>query len=81
MSASKSLEHPEEFFYAFAQLWCSVSSSKAACDKIRHDVHAIPRVRVDSTCKHMPYFRGIFSCPSDHLQVRRMVGEEYCEIF
>lgn len=73
-----------EFFYAFAQLWCSVSSTQVECSKIQHDVHAIPRVRVDATLKHMSAFRDVFKCPLGHPDTKRMVPQSYeeiCQVF
>lgn len=70
-----------EFFYAFAQLWCSVLTPQAECAKIQHDVHAIPRVRVDATLKHMRAFRETFRCPVNHPETTRMVTEKTCTVF
>lgn len=69
-----------EFFYAFAQLWCSVATPQVECDKAKHDVHALPRIRVDATLKHMQAFRETFSCPSNHPETRNVVGG-VCSLF
>lgn len=69
----KTTENEHEFFYAFAQMWCSVSTPATTCHKIQHDVHALPQIRVDTTLKHMTEFREIFACP---LRTRKV-----CEVF
>jgi putative endopeptidase len=51
------------FFYSFAQLWCSISDPEVECNRVLNDVHAVPRVRVDSTLRMLPYFTQAFGCP------------------
>jgi len=50
------------FFYAYAQMWCAVYSPESECDRLEHDVHAVPRMRVDSTLRHMTHFHQAFQC-------------------
>jgi predicted metalloendopeptidase len=53
------------YMYSFAQMWCSVSTPEYECKKATHDVHAAPRVRVDSTMRHLKYFQELFVCPGE----------------
>lgn len=53
------------WMYSFAQQWCSVATPEYECALATHDVHAEPRIRVDSTLRQVPYFQDIFQCPSN----------------
>jgi predicted metalloendopeptidase len=50
------------FFYAYAQMWCAVYSPESECNRLQHDVHAVPRMRVDSTLRHLSPFHEAFQC-------------------
>ena len=52
------------FFYSFAQMWSSVATSKYECLVAQHDVHAAPRIRVDSTLRNLEYFQQLYVCPA-----------------
>lgn len=65
------------FFYSFSQMWCSVANQPYECAKALSDVHAVPRVRVDSTLRNMRGFQEAFSCPSGAF----MRKDQRCEIF
>jgi putative endopeptidase len=65
------------FFYSFSQMWCSVANQPYECAKALSDVHAVPRVRVDSTLRNMRDFQEAFSCPAGAF----MKKDQRCEIF
>lgn len=81
------LDHPQgkqsalsvkqHFFYSYAQIWCSLADEAHLCDRIYHDVHPVPRVRVDSSLRHSTYFAEAFACRSDHM----MGVEQHCNVF
>jgi predicted metalloendopeptidase len=55
----------QSFLYSFAQMWCSVSTPEYECDKIMHDVHATPIVRVNSAIRLTKDLDGILNCPKE----------------
>jgi endothelin-converting enzyme len=63
-SQNVTVDDQHSFFYAYAQMWCSVSSVQRECQQMQQDVHAIPSMRVDSTLRHTPEFKQAFGCPS-----------------
>ena len=65
------------FFYSFSQMWCSIANSKYECAKATSDVHAVPRVRVDSTLRNLKEFQDTFVCPAGKF----MKKETRCEVF
>lgn len=64
LDASASNSKKQHFFYSFAQMWCSVATPQYECALIKRDVHAVPRVRVDSTLRNLEYFQQAFQCPA-----------------
>lgn len=64
--SSEEQRHQDEnmWFYSFAQQWCSVATNEYECALATHDVHAAPRIRVDSTLRHVPYFQQRMQCPA-----------------
>jgi predicted metalloendopeptidase len=78
-SGSKGLERQDKmrFFYSFSQMWCSVANQRYECAKAVSDVHAVPRVRVDSTLRNMKDFQEAFSCPAGAY----MRKDQRCEVF
>jgi predicted metalloendopeptidase len=65
------------FFYSFSQMWCSVANAKYECAKAMSDVHAVPRVRVDSTLRNLKEFQDTFACPNG----KYMKKDARCEVF
>ena len=52
----------QRFFMTFAQTWCASYDAAHACDRVAHDVHALPEYRVDRTLAGMSEFRELFGC-------------------
>lgn len=81
------LDHPEgkkeplstkqHFFYAYAQIWCTKADEQHHCDRIYNDVHPVPEIRVDSSCRHSTYFAEAFGCQPD----QAMGVEAHCNVF
>lgn len=65
------------FFYSFSQMWCSVANQLYDCTRAVSDVHAVPRVRVDSTLRNLQAFQEAFSCPGGTY----MTKEQRCDVF
>jgi predicted metalloendopeptidase len=64
IDAAASMSKKQHFFYSFSQMWCSVATPEYECALIKRDVHAVPRVRVDSTLRNLEYFQDVFQCPA-----------------
>jgi predicted metalloendopeptidase len=58
------------FFYTYAQMWCAISNQANECERLLHDVHAVPKMRVDHTLRHLEYFAQAFHCPAPNEQCR-----------
>jgi len=56
-------EDKQTFMYSWAQMWCSVATPEFECQRVKHDVHPLPRFRIDSTAKNMDLFSEVMQCP------------------
>lgn len=63
--ASRGSFSPEQqFFLAYAQVWCETASDGIAARQIATDPHAPNRFRVNGSMRNLPEFAEAFACPS-----------------
>jgi endothelin-converting enzyme/putative endopeptidase len=65
-----------QFFLAYAQIWCANYRDEISRSRVRTDVHAPPRFRVNGGVSNIPEFAAAFGCragspmaPSDRCDV------------
>ncbi len=75
----ESVDAKKNWFYSFAQMWCSVASAEYECKHMQGDPHAVPRVRVDNTLRLLEQFDQVFNCPKGTFM--RNDNDEKCRIF
>jgi putative endopeptidase len=61
--ASGLLDDDQQFFVAFAQVWCTNQREEATATSLRNDPHSPPRFRVNGTVANLPAFAAAFHCP------------------
>jgi predicted metalloendopeptidase len=52
----------QQFFLAFAQIWCQSLSSRAEINWVASDVHSPPRARVNGALTNTPAFADAWKC-------------------
>ncbi|KAF5279864.1 hypothetical protein FQA39_LY18209 [Lamprigera yunnana] len=71
------LTHRQLFFVAFAQVWCSLSTSESTNLQIEKDTHSPARVRVTASLSNLNEFSKEFKCKTGS----RMNPSEKCEVW
>jgi putative endopeptidase len=59
----ESFDGRQQFFIAYAQVWCSVTDVSYAKTLLRADPHAPDKLRVHGPFSQMPEFAEAFNCP------------------
>lgn len=53
------------FFQLYSQMWCARLTEERECALVEHDVHALPRHRVNTVLRQFPSFKAAFDCTED----------------
>ena len=66
-----------QFFLAYAQMECANYRDEVARSRVRTDVHAAPRFRVNGVVTNMPEFAAAFACAPGS----PMAPKDRCEVW
>jgi putative endopeptidase len=67
----------QQFFLAYAQIWCANFREELARSRVRVDPHAPPRFRVNGVIRNMSEFAETFHCASGS----PMAPQDRCEVW
>ncbi|HYQ00388.1 MAG TPA: M13 family metallopeptidase [Polyangiaceae bacterium] len=63
-SANGQFSPEQQFFLAYAQVWCETASDGIAARQIATDPHAPGKFRVNGSMRNLPEFAEAFACPA-----------------
>ena len=76
-SFAGSFHSDAQFFLAYAQMWCANFRSEISRSRVRTDVHAHPKFRVNGAVTNLPEFAAAFGCAAGS----PMAPKDRCEVW